>query len=195
MRTVPTDQISTSALPRQFRSRRCPLQRAHLDRCHVHRWWPGATHRGRGHHFRAAKFQPNLHGNAIWKTIIDSWANIYTGIPHCILTDQGSSFGEMFTNMCRIGGVHHERTGIEAYLSLNLGEHYHQPLGTVFRKLLVGHPNADKHLTLALSVKAMNDTLGPDGFIPTSLVLASILKSSPSPRRHQVDRPSSNKRK
>lgn len=127
-----------------------------------------------GTRFSAARFVPNLQAGTLWKTILESWATIYTGIPHRILVDQGSSFGEPFANLCNIGGVEVERTGIEAHASLNIGERYHQPLRTVFRKLKIEHPTADKHLTLALCVKAMNDTLGPNGVVPSTLVFGEV---------------------
>lgn len=46
-------------------------------------------------------------------------------MPHRTLVDQGSAFGEPFSNLCRIGGVELQLTEIEAYYSLNLGERYH----------------------------------------------------------------------
>lgn len=35
---------------------------------------------------------------------------------------------------------------------------------------MVDHRGADKHLTLALSIVAINDTLEPDGVVPSTLV-------------------------
>lgn len=123
-----------------------------------------------GTHFNAARFLPDVGTDTIWKTILLSWTSIYTGMPHRILVDQGSAFGEPFANLCRVGGVEVQRTGVEAHSSLNIGERYHEPLRKTFRKLMSAYPKADKHLTLSLSVKAMNDTLGPAGVVPSALV-------------------------
>lgn len=123
-----------------------------------------------GTHLSAAKFLPNIQADTMWKTILDSLTTIYTGLPHRILTDQGASFGEPFAHLCRVGGLKLERTGIEEHSSLNLGERYHQPLRNIFLNLMIDHPKTNKHLTLALSVKEMNDTLGPNGVVPSSLV-------------------------
>ena len=102
--------------------------------------------------------------------ILKCWATIYTGLPHRMLVDQGSAFGDSFVNIGRMHNVDVQRTGVEAHSSLGLGERYHQPLRTTYRKLMLAHPGADKELTLAVTVKAMNDTLGPEGIVPSALV-------------------------
>lgn len=35
---------------------------------------------------------------------------------------------------------------------------------------MLDNPGADKHLTLTPTVKAMNDALGPEGLVPSTLV-------------------------
>lgn len=84
-----------------------------------------------GTYFVLQKLLPNIHADIVWKTILDSWAAIYTGLPHQILVDQRSSCGEPFANLAQISGVAVDRTGTEAYLSLNIGERYHQGLRAV----------------------------------------------------------------
>ena len=142
-------------------------------------------------HFSVAKFLPRISTNAIWHTILNSWATIYTGLPHRILVNQGSSFGDGFAELCHIGGIDVERTGIEAHSSLKLGERYHQPPRTVYRKLRSDNPAADKHLTLALTVKAVNDTLRPNGVVPSTLVFGEhppvFTRSENQKRRPTLD--------
>lgn len=121
-------------------------------------------------HFRTAKFVPNIQAITLWKTVLNSWETIYTGMPHRIVVDQGSSFGEPFTNLARMGGVKIQRPDIEAHSSLHIGEQYQQPLCITFCKPMFDHPGADKQLTLALSVKAMNEKLVPDGVVSSTLV-------------------------
>ena len=123
-----------------------------------------------GTKFSAARFLPNQQTGTIWKTILECWAVIYTGLPHRILTDQGSNFGDAFVEIGRAHNVEVQRTGVEAHSSLGLGERYHGPLRNTYRKLRISYPNADKALTLAMAVKAMNDTLGPEGIVPSALV-------------------------
>lgn len=57
----------------------------------------------------------------------------------------------------------------EAHSSLGLGERHHEPLRATYRKMMVSHPSIEKHWALDLFVKAMNDTLGPEGIVPSVL--------------------------
>ena len=123
-----------------------------------------------GTHFSAAAFLPDVSTKTIWTTILECWAAIYTGLPHKILVDQGSQFGELFVSIGAASKVQVDRTGIEAHSSLGIGERYHQPLRNTYRKLKIDFANVAPQLLLAMSVKALNDTLGPEGLVPSALV-------------------------
>eukprot|EP00171_Calliarthron_tuberculosum_P022911 IDg22911t1 len=122
-----------------------------------------------GTHFSAANFLSSISVECIWDSILNSWATIYTGMPNRMLVDQGSAFGksDAFISIATRSNVQVETTGIEAHNSLGLGERYHQPLRNTFRKLRIEYPTAPKELLLKLSVKSMNDTLGPEGLVPS----------------------------
>lgn len=77
---------------------------------------------------------------------------------------------EPFANLCHVSGIELQRTGIKAHSSLNLGENYHHPLCIIYRKLRTEHPSSNKHLNLELTIKAINNTLGPDGVVSSTLV-------------------------
>ena len=87
-----------------------------------------------------------------------------------MLVDQGSEFGNLFIGLATASNVEVQKTGIESHSSLGLCERYHQPLRTIYRRIMVTHPDSDRQLALALAVKAMNDTLGPEGYVPSVLV-------------------------
>ena len=70
-----------------------------------------------------------------------------------------------------------DRTGIEAHSSLGVGERCHQLLRQTYRKIMVDHPTADSETSFAFSVKAMNDTHGPEGLVPSALVFGELLKA------------------
>ena len=123
-----------------------------------------------GTHLSAARFLADVSTKTIWKTILECWACIYTGLPNRMLVDQGSAFGPLFVSIGAISNVDVQRTGIEAHSSLGIGERYHQPLRQTYRKIMASHPTSEPDIVLALSVKAMNDTLGPEGLVPTALV-------------------------
>lgn len=77
----------------------------------------------------------------------------------------------VFLAVARGASIDIGKSGIEAHSSLGIGERYHQPLRNTFRKAKISMathiPNSS---ILAMSVKAMNDTLGPEGFVPSALV-------------------------
>lgn len=61
-----------------------------------------------------------------------------------------------------------------------------------YRKVLSAHPKADPTLALAVYVKALNDTLGPEGNVPSALVFGYFplpyTKSEQKPQRLTVDK-------
>ena len=62
--------------------------------------------------------------------------------------------------------------------ALGIGERYHTPLRNTYRKLKVEFPQMNKHILLSISVKAGNDTLGPEGIVPSALVFGEFLTVS-----------------
>ena len=124
-----------------------------------------------GTRFSAARFVPDVSTNTIWSTILDCWALIYTGLPNRMLVDQGTHLGDAFKNLGALANISVDSTGVEAHSSLGLGERYHQPLRQTFRKIMAAHPKTPPARALAASLKAMNDTLGPEGLVPSALVI------------------------
>lgn len=140
-----------------------------------------------GTHLSAARFVKEVSTATLWATILECWATIYTGLPRRILVDRGSPFGNLFASIGALSNVDVQRTGIESHNCLGLGERYHQPLRNTYRKLCIAYPDRDRQLLLSMSVKAINDTLGPDGLVPSALVFgefpsAFTTSETPHPR-------------
>lgn len=127
-----------------------------------------------GTRFSAARFLDDESTATIWKNLIKCWVSIYTGLPNRIIVDQGSHFGPSFVHMAHLRGLNVEHKCIESHNSLGVGERYHQPLRKTYRKIFAAHPKADPTLALAVSVKALNDTLGPEGYVPSALVFGEF---------------------
>lgn len=94
------------------------------------------------------------------------------------MVDQGIQLGgsELFISLAVRGKVAAGATGVEAHASLGLRERCNHPLRTTFRKLRLDYPILDKELLPLMAVKAMNDTLGPEGLFPSSLVFGEYPK-------------------
>src|SRR6266487_6305898 len=59
---------------------------------------------------------------------------------------------------------------VKAHNSIGKVEQYHTPVCRVYKLFLKSFPKISKEERLALSVKCVNDTVGPDGLVPTLLV-------------------------
>ena len=104
-----------------------------------------------------------------------------------MLVDQGSALGPLFISIGAMSNVDVQRTGIGAHSSLEIGERYHLPLWQTYRKKMTAHPTSELDVILALSVKEMNNTLGPEGLVPTALVFGEYppvhtKSETPNPR-------------
>lgn len=121
--------------------------------------------------FSAAQFLKNASTNAIWEFIIQCWSSVCMGLLDTFIVDSGSQFRKTYANIAAVSLVKAQRTGVEAHSSLNIGERKHQPLIQTFRKLRIDHPKISIYLLHYIAVKTLNDTMGPDGVVPSGLVL------------------------
>lgn len=135
--------------------------------------------------FPAAQLIDNESTNEVWNNLKECLVLMYTGIPSRIHVDQGSNFGPSFVHMAHVQEVHVEKTGIESQYSLGIGERYHYALRQTYRKIFVEYPTADPSLAIAVSVKALNNTIGPEGSVLSALVFGEF----PLPYRQTKQKP------
>ena len=88
--------------------------------------------------------------------------------------DQGSNLGDSFIRLAALDGIQVEKTGIESHNGLNICERFHDPIRSTVRKIIHENPKVEFDLALALSVKALNDTAGPDGLVPSALLFGEF---------------------
>ena len=125
-------------------------------------------------HFSSACFLTTISTESIWDAILTCWASIHTGLLNTIVTAQGSQFREKSIDIAAMNDAKIQRTGIEAHSSLGIGERYHSPLRNMYTRLKSDNPKATLSLLLRKAVEAMNDTLGPEGIVPSALVFLGI---------------------
>lgn len=58
---------------------------------------------------------------------------------------------------------------VRAHSSLGIGERYHEPLKRIYRKIKFDHPTIHPPLILRVAIKAMNDTIRENGFVPSRI--------------------------
>ena len=131
--------------------------------------------------FQNAVFIRSKSAIDIWQDFLDCWVTVYTGFPEIIRLDRESSFvSDKFRNNAKDNGVDLQFSGIESHNAIGQGERYHHTLRRIFNIVTKEHPSiSDKHI-LRLSIKAINDTIGPNGLVP-SLLVFGVLPSLPSP--------------
>ena len=89
--------------------------------------------------------------------------------------DQGSLFTSVrWTNRAKAVGTDVQESGVEAHNSLRSGERYHALSRWILLKIRKEHLKMDNNIRLKLAVKAMNDTMGPEGLVPFYLVFGGI---------------------
>ncbi len=99
---------------------------------------------------------------------------MYTGLPQYIEVDEGLQLQRLFAQLSALHKIELQKYVVQSHNSLGIGERYHEPLRDTYRKLKLDHPSMQRQLLLASAVKAMNDTLGPEGVVPTALVLGEF---------------------
>ena len=104
-----------------------------------------------------------------------TWATMYTGYPNRLRTDQGSVFtSQRWKQLTDLQGILLRLSGVKAHSSLGIGERLHEPLRRIYTKISHHKPHVDKSYVLKVAVKAMNDTMGENGLVPSRLVFGII---------------------
>lgn len=111
----------------------------------------------------------------IWQALASCWFLIYTGYPNRIRSDQGSTFTSVkWKSLVESKGISMRLSGIRAHSSLGIGEKLHDPLRRIFKKIRHEYPSANPKTILRVAVKAMNDTMGENGLVPSRLVFGIL---------------------
>ena len=137
--------------------------------------------------FQGARFLPSMSAKDTWETLRMLWIDTYQGPPDIIAHDAGTNFASNeFRAEARIMGITCKQVPVEAHWSIGKVERYHGPLRRAYEILHaeVGRFTSDDAV-LQMAVKAVNDTAGPDGLVPTLLVFGAYPRmttdSPPSP--------------
>ncbi|CDF36991.1 unnamed protein product [Chondrus crispus] len=128
----------------------------------------------------------------VWYAFVKAWSSVYVGYPNRMGADQGSVFtSKLWEDVTLMHGIELQMSGVESHNSLGVGERYHGPIRRIFRVLRTQYPQLDSEVSLRLVVKGANDTLGPDGHVPSKLVFGvepvfPVLNSSLPAQRERM---------
>ena len=129
--------------------------------------------------FQAAKWLQDLSAKHTWETLRYCWMDTYLGPPDLVTHDAGKNFiSKEFRQYTTSLGITTKSVPVEAYWSIDMVERAHPELRRAYNIIteeLKGE-GISKHITLQMAVKAINDTVGPDGLVPTLLVFGAYPK-------------------
>lgn len=133
-------------------------------------------------HFQNAVFLKGESARDIWDAFTEAWSTVYIGYPTTIKTDHGSVFtSKKWRGWTESAGINIEISGIESHNSLGVGERYHAPLRKIFNMIMSEYPSLDPEIALRCAVKGINDSMGPEGLVPSYLVFG-VLPTMPAMR-------------
>jgi hypothetical protein len=100
-----------------------------------------------------------------------------------IVSDAGKNFasGEFKQHALSLD-IDTKEVPVEAHNRVGKVERYHGPLRRAYEILTAELPVTNKDVILQMAVKAINDSAGPDGIVPTLLVFGAyprLTKASP----------------
>ncbi|POS82075.1 hypothetical protein EPUL_006366, partial [Erysiphe pulchra] len=134
--------------------------------------------------FQAARWLANLSSSNVWNALRICWIDSYLGPPEIINHDAGTNFTSSEFQQYNISlGIETKEIPVESANSMGIVERYHKPLRRAYSIIKEETKSTDKNLILQMAIKAINDTAGLDGIIPTLLVFGAY------PRMSRLDPP------
>lgn len=141
--------------------------------------------------FRNATFLNSKSAHDIWNALVGCWFTTYIGFPRKIRSDQESAItSELFRDYATLHGIEVEFSGVASHNSMGQIEGAHGPLRRIYSMLTDKYPTLSDNVRLRFAVKALNDTAGHNGLVPSLLVFRSI----PSMGNTEADLPDQNDR-
>ena len=129
-----------------------------------------------GTSFQAARWLANMSASHTWDMLRLCWIDVYVGPPDVIVHDAGTNFDSTeFRQNARAMSIQTKCVPVEAANSIGLVERYHAPLRRAYLIITVElEHQATKEIRLQMAVKAVNDTAGYNGLVPTLLVFGTF---------------------
>lgn len=124
--------------------------------------------------FNAARWLKDISANHTWEVLKMCWIDSYLGPPDLITTDAGKNFlSKEFRQYAADSGIRVRTMPVEAHNSIGMVERYHGPLRRAYSIIRTELKDASEAAVLQMAIKAINDTAGPDGLVPTLLVFGA----------------------
>jgi hypothetical protein len=134
--------------------------------------------------YQAARWLQNVSAKHTWDILRACWIDTYVGPPEFVVHDAGKNFvSKEFQQYATSMAISTKAVPVEAHWSVGLIERAHPALRRAYQIITEECQDIRKDLALQMAVKAVNDTAGPDGLVPTLLVYGAY------PRMSNLDPP------
>ena len=144
-------------------------------------------------HFQAERWLKNVSAQYVWDQLRLCWIDTYLGSPDLVTANAGKQFmAKEFKHYAANIGIIVKNALVEAHYSIGIVERYHGPLQRAYSIITIEIPSIKPDLALQMSFKAINDSVGPNGLVPTLLVFGAYSRMteqdapSPSITQHAV---------
>jgi hypothetical protein len=134
-----------------------------------------------GTRFQAGRWLQNVSAKHIWDVLRTCWINTYLGPPDLITYDAGKNFvSNEFKQYVLVIGVSTKEVPVKAHNSIGMVKRYYGLIRRAYQIIVSEIPELDKDIALQMAFKAINDSAGPDGLVPTLLVFGAYPKITES---------------
>lgn len=107
----------------------------------------------------------------LWRLFIEIWATVYCGLLDTLRIDGEPSFiASSFKYAAEACGVVIQASYFEGHDAIGFGGRYHAPLTRVYLAVRLYDASLPPEMSLRPTLKAINDTMVPNGLVPISLV-------------------------
>ena len=125
--------------------------------------------------YQAARWLPTMSADDVWRSLRMCWIDVYLGPPDMVAHDAGKNFiARAFQMNTRFMNIRTKPIPVESPNSMSFVERYHTPLKRAFEIIRIELPDLSDEEILQYAVKSLNDSVGPEGLVPTLLVYGAL---------------------
>jgi hypothetical protein len=127
--------------------------------------------------YQAGRWLKDMSIKTMWETIRICWIDIYLGPPDRITTDAGTNFdSKEFKQLASTVNSKVKIVPVKAHNSISIRERYHGLVRRVYKIIIeeLRDQGINRDAALQMAFKAINDSMGPNGLIPTLLVYSAF---------------------
>lgn len=125
--------------------------------------------------YQAARWIESDSADDVWRALRMCWIDVYIGPPDTVAHDAGKNFmARAFQQNAGLMKIDTKPIPVESSNSMTFVERYHAPLRKAYKIIRADIPSLSKEEVLQYAVKSLNDSVGPDGLIPTLLVYGAL---------------------